>query len=360
MTSLRLRVVLAIVLAVGLISPAAAHAQEPPPPRDPSVSEPLAEGLAGPLGLAVVNPRTMFVGQSFAGTLTRITRSGTTDVAVVGPRGAVNGVAVARRGVYYTATRSDREGSVVRAELYRRSRGGSTVVADLLEHEQVANPDGDVTYGFTDLSAECAALLPEDLPPANYQGIVDSNPYAVAARGRKVFVADAAANAILRVMPRGAVRTVAVLPPQPLEITADIATSLGLPECTVGEVYLFEPVPTDVEIGRGGRLFITTLPGGPEEPGLPARGAVYRVNPRNGRIVQIADGLVSATDVAIGPRGGVYVTELFADRISRIVRGTRTTVAELPAPAAVEFHRGSLYVTYDVFADGKVARVSLR
>jgi hypothetical protein len=355
----RVRAVVAIVLVATLIIPGVAQAQDPPPPPDASVSPPLAEGLAGPLGLAVVNPRTMFVGQSFSGVLSRVTRSGTRDIVTISPRGAVNGVAVSRRGLYFTTTNSDRSGTVVEAELRRRVRGGSTVVADLLEHERTTNPDGDVSYGFTDLPADCADRLPDDLGPATYEGIVDSNPYAVAVRRRNVYVADAAGNSILRVTPRGAVRTVAVLPPQPLEITEEIATTLELPDCTVGHDYLFEPVPTDVEIDRRGRLYVSTLPGGPEEPGLPPRGAVYRINPRNGRVVQVADGLVSATDLALGPAGGIYVTELFANRITRIRNGNRRTVSELPAPAAVEFHRGALYVTYDVFVSGTVARVSL-
>src|SRR4029450_3789544 len=94
------------------------------------------------------------------------------------------------------------------------------------------------------------------------------------------------------------IRTLAVLPSQPLKITEDIAHAQGLPDCVIGVTYRFEAVPTDVEVGRDGYLYVTTLPGGPEDPSLGARGKVYRVNPRNGHIKLVATGFAGGTKPA--------------------------------------------------------------
>jgi hypothetical protein len=181
----------------------------------------------------------------------------------------------------------------------------------------------------------------------------------VAVSGRHHYVADAAANAIFDVSSNGDIRTVAVLPPQPIVVTAEIAAAQHLPDCVVGLTYNFEPVPTDVEVGREGALYVTTLPGGPEDPSLGARGSVYRINARSGKTTRIATGLLGATNLAIGPRGGIYVSELFANKVSRIVHGAPVTLIDVTSPAGLEFANGKLYVGYDVFANGSVATIRI-
>ena len=59
--------------------------------------------------------------------------------------------------------------------------------------------------------------------------------------------------------------------------------------CTVGHKFYFEPVPTDVEV-HDGLLYVTTLPGGPEDPSLGARGKVYTVDPATGDVTKIGSG----------------------------------------------------------------------
>ena len=110
------------------------------------------------------------------------------------------------------------------------------------------------------VSPECAALWPTDqLGPITYTGVVDAHPYALALGDWGVYVADAGANAILHVDWFGNIRTVSVLPPQPVVIPAD-PTALGLPACVGGLTYNFEPVPTDIELsGRSG--YVSLLPG---------------------------------------------------------------------------------------------------
>ena len=55
----------------------------------------------------------------------------------------------------------------------------------------------------------------------------------------------------------------AVLPVQPLLITPAISAAALEGRCE-GVTVNFEPVPTDVEVGRDGWLYVTTLAGGPE------------------------------------------------------------------------------------------------
>jgi hypothetical protein len=174
---------------------------------------------------------------------------------------------------------------------------------------------------------------------------VESHPYATLAHHGWTYVADAAANAILRAR-RGIVQTVAVLPPQPATITAEAAQSSGLPEECVGEEYNFEPVPTDVE--RHGRmLYVTTLPGGPEDPSLGRRGAIHRVDPRTGAVQTMVTGLLSPTGLAVAGDGDMYVAELFGNRISKVASGETTARrwARSSMPGDVEFRLGRVWAT---------------
>ena len=124
-----------------------------------------------------------------------------------------------------------------------------------------------------------------------------------------------------------------MLPPQPTEVTAEGAGALGLPDCTIGSTFAFEPVPTDVEVAKGGKLIVSLLPGGPEDPSLGARGAVYQVKAGSGghhhhgygrhgnhgsrgKVKLLAGGFLGATNVAIGDRGEIYVAELFGGKVS--------------------------------------------
>jgi hypothetical protein len=95
-------------------------------------------------------------------------------------------------------------------------------------------------------------------------------------------------------------RTVATLPPLGTTITADAAASQGLDPCVVGHTYYFEFVPTDVEKGPNGSLYVTALPGGPEDASLGARGAVFKVNLRSGKVRRVAGGFVGAVNLAVG------------------------------------------------------------
>jgi hypothetical protein len=309
---------------------------------------PLVDGLAGPLSIDVTHRGDVLVGQAFAGIASLVSKRGDVTDLVTEP--GVSAVAEGPWGSLIYTIRTDAGDSLVKI----RSRRGSTrVLADLGAYEASANPDAGNVYGVPDISDECAAQWPvADFGPPTYPGQIDSNPYALATSRHGVYVADSGGNAILFVDWWGHVRTVAVLPPQPLVIPDD-PTGLGLPACVAGLTYYFEPVPTDIELSRRGAI-VSLLPGGPEDASLGARGSVVKVDLRTGSSQPIATGILGATDVAVSSWGTIYVTELFGGRVLKVTRSGLETVAELPDPAAVEWSRGRLYVAYDVFGSGKI------
>ncbi|MFE5294402.1 ScyD/ScyE family protein [Isoptericola sp. NPDC056618] len=352
-------------------SPAAAHGGKPAP-KPPKVTE-IASGLVTPLSAAVGAKGTSYVTQNFAGLLTEVDKRGDATVLYASANGEeVGGVSYRDRLLTFTETLIDDETGPVassirtlRLDKKGNPTGPARTLADVRAYEDANNPDGDVTYGFRDVDQACLDQAPPDGIPVRYEGIQDSHPYATT-RGRgTTFVADAGMNAILSVSDRGRVRTVAVLPAQPAVVTADAAAMFGLPDCVVGETYWFEPVPTDVEVGPWGQLYVTTLPGGPEDDSLGARAAVYRVNPWSGSVRKVAGDLLSATNLAVSPSGDVYVAELFGGKITQVTRGGHRTVVETALPAGLEWDHGDLLATTnalpgeDAPPDGHLVRVDL-
>ncbi|MFC6451388.1 ScyD/ScyE family protein [Cellulomonas gelida] len=320
----------------------------------------VAEHLAGPLTFGVGRHGSLVVGQAFAAQPTSVPKSGAPVPWYQGEEGTdVAAVSIAD-GTTTFATRVGDQESVSSSLLMQRDRRGTIrQVADLLAFEQSANPDAVNTYGFTDLPAECAAQVPPMFAP--YTGAVDSHAYGSVTVHGLTYVADAGANAILSVDRRGTVRTVAVLPPLEVTVTAEAADTFGLPDCVVGESYGFEPVPTDVEVGRHGALYVTTLPGGPEDGSLGANGALHRIDPRTGRITTLATGFAGATGVALDPSGNAYVAELQGNEVSVVTRwGKVRVLGAFTQPAGVEWANGTLYVSTDVFGDGSIVAAKVR
>jgi len=119
----------------------------------------------------------------------------------------------------------------------------------------------------------------------------------------------------------------------------------GVPGCALDKTYNFEPVPTDVEVGPDGMLYVSSLPGGPEDASFGARGAVFRVNPWNGNVKEIASGFLGAVDLAVDDECTIYVAELFGNAITKVGRHGNQKVADVDGPGAVEYANGRLYVT---------------
>ena len=276
----------------------------------------------------------LYVADGGTSTVSRVNRDGSLTTLAEGPNpGEVAGVAKSGKSLAYTTT----DYATGHTTLTVR-RGSATVISDLSAFEASRNPDQDVRYGFKDGACANGALGPY----ASYTGEVDSHPYAVTRWHDSWIVADAAGNDLLKVDSRGRVSVLAVLPPQPLKVSSEFAEANGIPDCA-GKTYKFEPVPTDVEVGRDGMLYVSLLPGGPEDPSAGARGAVYKVDPRSGRSTKVADGFAGATSVTQGSDGTLYVAELFGGKVTAIRHGHRSTVAELPGVVAVEYGNGHLY-----------------
>lgn len=344
---------LALTAGSATAATATAHAH-----ADGPTVEPVASGFAGPLQLDARRNGTVFVAQTFAGVITKISADGTrTDV--VQEQGSVSGLAVRHGQIAYTYNGPD--GDLTRELRLRRADGSTRTITDLRAFEVATNPDRRKTYGFLNLTDECASEVPPEVGGGTpYQGVVDSNPYAVAnAPGGGWYVADAGGNDVVKVAPDGTTTVVYVARRQKTVITADAAQANGLPACTVGSTYAFEGVPTDVEVASSGKLFVSLLPGGPEDPSLGARGRVVKVDPVTGRGRSFAKGFLGATNVALA-RHRVYVAELFGGKISVVDRrtGRVSTFVEQPTPAAVEYAAGSVVAGVDVFGQGSVVRIT--
>jgi hypothetical protein len=297
--------------------------------------------VLAPFNLSV-SRHGVFVADGFTGQLSELVDGELQPAAEVVGAEEVAGVDVNGGGRLAWVQTNYTEGA---SSLEVRGANGYSLSADLWGYEERRNPDRKVEYGVDDPSDCVRAALEAIEAPVEYTGIVESHPYSVASwKDGSWLVADAAGNDILAVDRRGRTSVVAVLPPQPLTFTAEQAASLGLPDCVVGETYRFEPVPTDVEVGADGTIYVSTLPGGPESPELGARGSVWKINPNNGKARLVATGFLGATNLAVDAAGKIYVTELFAGRVSTVHKGAPKPFVEIPGALSVETSARGLWV----------------
>lgn len=320
---------LSVALALGA---SAAPASAKPAPSD---ARKLDSSVLGPFQLAV-RGGTVWWTDGFAGKITRLKNGHKKVIAKV----AAEGVAVSGNKLAWTVTPQNSFSRLVVHQPGKRKK-----VVNLRRFERVHNPDGNVTYGIIRNYSQCAADFFNSQQPgsARYKGIKDSHPYQVEALPNGAWaIAEAAGNGILKVNKRGRISVVALLPRQPLTFTQQMVTAVGAPSCLVGVRYAFEPVPTDVERDGRGNLWVSTLPGGPEDPSLGARGSVYKITKR-GKVIRVKTGFLGATNLAVRD-GKVYVAELFGGRISTIRNGKIVTVQKIKNPVSVEATQHKLFV----------------
>lgn len=350
-----MRIIRPRTVAVGFLAGATSLAFTAPPalaghaPHHSShftVGRTISSAYVGPLQFAVAG-RHIFVADSFTSTLNLVGRS---KPIATGPGngGDIAGVAVDKwsGALAYTSNNASHS----RTKLTILQRGHKPVVADLSGFERKYNPDQVNHYGV-DHPTQCVRKALNKMHiPVRYTGIVDSHAYSVTSIGHGSWaVADAGGNDVLKVDRHGHVSLLSVLPRQPFKVTKAFAAASGLPTCVVGVTYNFEPVPTDVEVGRYGALYVTTLPGGAEAPGG-APGKVYRVGWHHAK--QIASGFNGAVNLAIDRHGTIYVAEIFTGTIAKVWCGKPVRVGKVPSIVAIEYSHGRFYASTAPAATG--------
>jgi sugar lactone lactonase YvrE len=160
--------------------------------------------------------------------------------------------------------------------------GAATVKSDV----------GSQMYQFT---TEHQSLFPSDFPDANPYGIVATNALGDEIR---TFVADAAANTVLEIMPGGTARVVAYIPNE---------TAPPFRDAT----------PTCIAVGPDGYLYVGTLHfvANLFAPGGGGFSQVWRVNPNASfptAPTLWASGLTTITSCTFDRQGNFWATEMFA------------------------------------------------
>lgn len=307
------------------------------------VAKVISSKLVGPLQFAI--GRHVYVADSFTSTLTDLR---TDKVLATGgnPRkgGDLAGVAVAPRlnDVGYTASNGTH--SYTRFVLLHNDK--PTFKANLAALERNRNPDHPVTYGAVNPTKCQVNVLKAAHFPVRYRGHVDSHPYSVVYTGNHTWtVADAGGNDIIRIDTMHHRKSVlAVLPAQPFTASKRFVAANHLPKCMIGLRYMTESVPTDVERGPDGMLYVSTLPGGPELPGIGARGRIWSISP-SGALRLIGRGFHDLTNIAVARGGTVFGVELSKSRISMLHSGKAVPVMSLPGVVAIEWAQGHLYAS---------------
>lgn len=172
----------------------------------------------------------------------------------------------------------------------------------------------------------------------------DSNPYAVIARKHDLLVADAAANAVLRVDARGRVQLFHVFPNVRTGACAKQSDpSPKFPGCNY--------VPTSLALDSKGNVYVGGL-----VSEVPGQGRVTKLSPDGKRVLRTWRGFHSVTGVAVSRTGTLYVSELEGKQahpanpqitgvLTKIKKdGTRRHV-DVPFPAGVAVNsRGTVFV----------------
>jgi hypothetical protein len=181
-------------------------------------------------------------------------------------------------------------------------------------------------------------------------GPLDSNPFGLLNEAGVRFVTDAGGNSLIQVSANGATSVVATFPTLPAPPPFNQS----------------EAVPTEVQRGPDGALYVSTLSG---VPFLPGNAKIYRVVPGEEPTVYL-DGFKTITDFAFAPDGGLYVVEYASapvffggpGKLTYVApNGVRTVVkSDLISPTAVAVGPdGAVYVSNkgNVAGVGEVLRI---
>lgn len=298
-------------------------------------------------GLATAPNGDILVADAGAGIANRF---GGLEIALPG----VSDVAPIGRGTHWaTVGLTGDQGEDTGQGLYRVSNGRNRLIADLYDFEAAENPDG---------------------------AAVDSNPFDVASLGgRAALVADAGANALLRVNNQGHVDVVAVFPSEPVS-TANVKALFGCPAgppdiCNLPDEIPAQPVPTSIAVGPDGYYYVGELKGFPAPTN---ESNVWRIAPDASGVAcpsapeceKVFDGgFTSIIDLAFDRNGVLHVVELdeqswFAVQLGAGAGGTinacdlgsgscSEVATGVPIPTAIAFGRGgTLWTTVNALIPG--------
>ncbi len=289
--------VAALAAATFAASPAVSAAPAP-------ALTPIGGDFASPLHLAFGPGKSLYVADAFTASIQKIKlRTGVRTTLFQGSQ-PVPGVDVGRKGnIVATLSIGDPAVPLPTSLIGVNQAGKSWKLADLLAYEVANNPDGQNP----------------NAPDSQ------SNPYSVLALDGRTIVADAGANDLLSVR-HGKVSTLTVFPT--FQAEGCQLNNNGDTSC--------DPVPTDVEIGPDGFLYVSGL-------GAEVEGHIYKVNRHTGQIVQTWGGLPPLTGIAVAGDGTIYASSIFAGAIFKIGAGGMEA-ASVPFPTDVEIGNGMLVV----------------
>ena len=327
----------AVAAAVAAVAPAAAAGAA----TSTSGVTVVARNLDGPYGLQFTGKDTLVVTEGDVGDVTAVnTRTGA-QRTLLKRRASPAGVGV-RHGRLYVAlggAPADMPPGTPRpafrgASVVTAGADGSRprMLADLLAYERRVNPDRQVQF---------VGGKPVDAL---------ANPCSLNVSGYGMLVADGGMNAVVRVGRQTGRTSTFFVPPT-------IRTGECARRPDNGGTVGCDSVPTGVAVARGS-IYVSTL--GSDAPGA-AR--IYRLDPRNGRVLQTWGGLTGLTGVAVAPDGTVFASQVFegapnlegppppgfdpstVGQIVRIQPNGRRTYAQATMPTGLTWHDGKLYAS---------------
>jgi hypothetical protein len=250
-----------------------------------------------------------------SGTIDRITPQGAVTHVVTGLPSVGNpGGGVASGGVSDVRVVNGKIYAVIQNQNIDPTTGQQTYgPAGALLGDLVSAPlSGGTATSVASFGPYEAANNPDHVnPPVAGEVAIDSDPYGLVAYNGGFAVADAAANDILFVNAAGQISTLAVLP--------------LISEPTSGGPVMAQPVPTSLAVGPDGALYVGELGGASANDVGDVN--VYRIAP-GGTPTVYASGLTMIGSIAFDQAGRLLVMEIDTAGINDPSTG-------LPAPGAI-------------------------